>query len=241
MQELERIAARRSELDALAEELAKQLAEVQAEREELVIAERVLHRLAEQDRAVAEAAEAVAPTAARVAGRAVLLIPHRGGTGDEAALPADYRKILAIVRAADGPVQVRAVGEELGLEVTAASTRAAIRPGGRARHRDLILFRWPRIRPASQFRVALDSGRRAVGGFNWSSQHLTHRGGCCGTGKSAGSASGGPVAVAVTGATAGQSEARAAGVLEAGRRGPDQRGRGYCVWSITSIGHALVP
>lgn len=43
-----------------------------------------------------------------------------------------------------------------------ASTRAAIRPGGRARHRDLIFFRWPRIRPASQFRVALDSGRRAV-------------------------------------------------------------------------------
>ncbi|WP_225859356.1 hypothetical protein [Streptomyces albicerus] len=89
MLELERITARRNELDTLAEELAKQLAEVQAEREELVIAERVLHRLAEQDRAVQEAAAAVAPTAARVAGRAVLLIPHRGGTGDEAALPAD--------------------------------------------------------------------------------------------------------------------------------------------------------
>jgi hypothetical protein len=85
------------------------------------------------------------------------------------------------------------------------------------------------------------SDRGVQGGFNWSSQHLTHRGGCCGTGKSAGGASGGPAAVAVTGATAGQSEARAAGVLEAGRRGPDQRGRGYCVWSITSIGHALVP
>ncbi len=89
MLELERITARRNELDTLAEELAKQLTEVQAEREELVIAERVLHRPAEQHRAVA------------------------------AAPPADYRKILAIVRAADGPVQVRAVGEELGLEVTA--------------------------------------------------------------------------------------------------------------------------
>ncbi|MEV5905010.1 hypothetical protein AB0L81_34710, partial [Streptomyces sp. NPDC052127] len=55
MLELERITARRNELDTLAEELAKQLAEVQAEREELVIAERVLHRLAEQDRAGAEA------------------------------------------------------------------------------------------------------------------------------------------------------------------------------------------
>ncbi|MEV6595187.1 hypothetical protein AB0N36_46000, partial [Streptomyces acidicola] len=87
MLELERITARRNELDTLAEELAKQLAEVQAEREELVIAERVLHRLAEQDRAAQEAAAAVAPTAARVAGRAVLLIPHRKETGDEAALP----------------------------------------------------------------------------------------------------------------------------------------------------------
>ncbi|MFD9440823.1 hypothetical protein ACFWBR_05845 [Streptomyces sp. NPDC060006] len=50
----------------------------------------------------AEAAAAVATTAARVAGRAVLLIPHRGGTGDEAMPAADSRKILAIVRAADG-------------------------------------------------------------------------------------------------------------------------------------------
>ncbi|MGP4009011.1 hypothetical protein [Streptomyces sp. 4N124] len=45
MLELERIAARRNELDTLAEELAKQLAEVQAAREELMIVERVLRRL----------------------------------------------------------------------------------------------------------------------------------------------------------------------------------------------------
>jgi hypothetical protein len=89
IRELERITARRSELDALAEELAKRLEEVRAEREELAIAERVLNRLAEQDRAEAEAAGAAAPTAARVAGRAVLLVPHRGETPDEAALPAD--------------------------------------------------------------------------------------------------------------------------------------------------------
>lgn len=63
--------------DTRAEELAKQLQEVQAEREELVIAERVLNRLAEQDPAEAETAATVAPTPARVAGRAVLLIPHR--------------------------------------------------------------------------------------------------------------------------------------------------------------------
>ncbi|MCX4460921.1 hypothetical protein OG585_48880 (plasmid) [Streptomyces sp. NBC_01340] len=118
MQELERITARRNELDVLAEQLAKQLQEVRAEREELVIAERVLNRLAEQDRAAAQATAAVAPTPARVAGRAVLLIPHRSETPDEAALPGDYRRILAIARAADGPVQVRDVGEELGLQVT---------------------------------------------------------------------------------------------------------------------------
>lgn len=117
MSELERITARRGELDALAEELGKRLGEVEAEREELVIAERVLHRLAEQDRAEVEAAARVAPVKAQVAGRAVLLIPRRGDAPDETALPDDYRKILAIVRSADGPVQVRTVGEELGLEV----------------------------------------------------------------------------------------------------------------------------
>ncbi|MCE4942142.1 hypothetical protein LVX13_03205 [Streptomyces albulus] len=52
MSELERITARRSEPDMLADELGKQLQEVQAEREDLVIAERVLQRLAEQDRAL---------------------------------------------------------------------------------------------------------------------------------------------------------------------------------------------
>ncbi|MFI6702556.1 hypothetical protein ACIBJC_27010 [Streptomyces sp. NPDC050509] len=83
----------------------------------MLIAERVLNRLAEQGRAAAEAAATGVPTPARVAGRAVLLIPHRSENPDEAALPADYRRILAIVRAADGPVQVRVVGEELGLQV----------------------------------------------------------------------------------------------------------------------------
>ncbi|MET9073006.1 hypothetical protein ABZX95_12670 [Streptomyces sp. NPDC004232] len=48
----------------------------------------------------------------------ILLNPHRSETRDEAALPAGYGKIPAIVRAADGPVQVRNVGEELGLQVT---------------------------------------------------------------------------------------------------------------------------
>jgi len=37
---------------------------------------------------------------------------------DESALPGDYRKILAIVRDGDRPVQVRAVGERLGLDAS---------------------------------------------------------------------------------------------------------------------------
>ena len=48
MQERQWITARRSELDTLAEQLTKQLEEVQVERDELAIAERVLNRLAEQ-------------------------------------------------------------------------------------------------------------------------------------------------------------------------------------------------
>ncbi|WP_405558518.1 hypothetical protein OIE52_18445 [Streptomyces canus] len=125
MSDLERITAHRSELDAFAEELAKRLQEVEAEREELGIAERVLRRLVEQDRADTEAAEAAALVKAQVAGRAVLLTPHRGETDDEAALPADYHRIPAIVPAAGGPVQVRTVGEELGLE---AGVRGKLEP-----------------------------------------------------------------------------------------------------------------
>jgi hypothetical protein len=149
MSDLERITARRSELDALAEELTKRLVEVEAEREELAIAERVLHRLAGQDRADKEAAGVLTPVKAQVAGRAVLLIPHRGETGDEAALPADYRRILAIVRATGGPVQVRAVGEELGLEVT---VRGKLEPL-RAKMTKLADRGWLHKRPDGKFSV----------------------------------------------------------------------------------------
>jgi hypothetical protein len=146
MSGLERITARRSELDALTEELGKRLGEAEAEREELVVAERVLHRLAEQDRAEAGAA-AVAPVKVQMAGRAVLLIPHRGDDPDETALPDDYRKILAIVRAADGPVQVRTVGEELGLEV---AVRGKLEPL-RAKMTKLADRGWLHKRPDGRF------------------------------------------------------------------------------------------
>ncbi|RPE38550.1 BRCA1 C Terminus (BRCT) protein [Streptomyces sp. Ag109_O5-1] len=123
MQERQWTTARRSEVDALAEQLAKQLREVQVERDELAIAERVLNRLSEQ--AEQAQAEAAAPVSARMAGRAVLLTPHRSDAADESALPDAYRRILAIVREADGPVQVRAVGERLGLD---ASVRGRLEP-----------------------------------------------------------------------------------------------------------------
>lgn len=151
MSDLERITARRSELNALAEELAKRLGEVEAEREELGIAERVLRRLAEQDRADTEAAGAGVPVKAQVAGRAVLLIPHRGESGDEAALPADYRRILQIVRAAGGPVQVKAVGEELGLEV---GVRGKLEPL-RAKMTRLADRGWLHKRPDGKFTARL--------------------------------------------------------------------------------------
>ncbi|MGW3873728.1 hypothetical protein ACWEC4_36580 [Streptomyces sp. NPDC005055] len=152
MSDLERITARRSELDALAEELTKRLQEVEAERGELGIAERVLRRrLAEQDRADTEAAGAAASIKAQVAGRAVLLIPHRGETGGEAALPGDYPRILSIVRAADGPGQVRTVGEELGLEV---AVRGKLEPL-RAKMTKLADRGWLHKRPDGKFTARL--------------------------------------------------------------------------------------
>lgn len=128
--------------DDLAEELTKQLQEVQVERDELAIAERVLNRLAEQAQA-----EAAAPVPARVAGRAVLLIPHRSDAADEEALPGDYRKILAIVRDGDGPMQVRAVGERLGLD---ASVRGKPEPL-RAKMTKLADRGWLHKRPDGRF------------------------------------------------------------------------------------------
>ncbi|SDJ77614.1 hypothetical protein [Streptomyces indicus] len=141
---LERITARRAELDVRVEELARQLEELRAEREELAVAEKVLRRLAEQ-----VAAEAPAAVPVQVGGRAVLLIPYRRENPDEAALPGDYRRILAIVRAGDGPVQVKAVGEELGLEV---AVRGKLEPL-RAKLTKLADRGWLHKRPDGKFTV----------------------------------------------------------------------------------------
>jgi uncharacterized protein (DUF849 family) len=86
---------------------------------------------------------------AQVAGRAVLLIPHRGDDLDESSLPDDYRKVLQIVRAADGPVQCRTVGKELGLEV---AVRGKLEPL-RAKMTKLADRGWLHKRPDGRFTV----------------------------------------------------------------------------------------
>ncbi|MGN5376540.1 hypothetical protein ACQ4WX_00140 [Streptomyces lasalocidi] len=119
---LERITARCAELDEIEEQLAKQLAEVRAERDELAVAERVLERVSEQ---LADERAKAAPTPGQVGGRAVMLIPHRTPDMEETMLPPDYQRILAAVRQAAGPVMARQVGEMLGVDVT---VRAKLEP-----------------------------------------------------------------------------------------------------------------
>jgi hypothetical protein len=76
-----------------------------------VVAERVVQRLSEQG--FGEYTSLAPSPEARVGGRSVLLIPARVGGVSLDALPADYQRILAIVREAVGPATVRAVGEVL--------------------------------------------------------------------------------------------------------------------------------
>ncbi|WP_406389965.1 hypothetical protein [Streptomyces sp. NBC_00887] len=71
---LERITARRAELDEFEEQLAKRLAEVRAEWDELAVGERVFERVSEQ---LADERASAAPAPGQVGGRAVLLTPHR--------------------------------------------------------------------------------------------------------------------------------------------------------------------
>ncbi|WP_314616652.1 hypothetical protein [Streptomyces stackebrandtii] len=118
MSSLEKIAGRRAELDQLAQALAKQLAEVDAEREELAVAERVLRRLYEQEAEAAAGQDAGLPERVQVGGRPVLKVPHRSEVADASALPGDYQRMLQIVKAAGGPVMVKDVGAELGIEVS---------------------------------------------------------------------------------------------------------------------------
>ncbi|WP_405980855.1 hypothetical protein [Streptomyces sp. NBC_00158] len=111
---LERITARRAELDDLEQQLAKQLAEVRAERDELAVAERVLGRVSKQ---LATERASAAPTPGQVGGRTVMLIPDLEPGVEETMLPSDYQRILAAVRQAAGPVMAREVGEVVGVDV----------------------------------------------------------------------------------------------------------------------------
>ncbi|MFJ5273887.1 hypothetical protein [Streptomyces sp. NPDC088358] len=113
---LERIATRRAELDLLEEELVKQLVDVRVERDELVVAGRVVQRISEQGFGEYLSLAPPAPEV-QVGGRSVLLIPARAAGIDPDVLPQDYHRLVAIVREAAGPVTVRAVGEVLGLPV----------------------------------------------------------------------------------------------------------------------------
>lgn len=89
---LKRITARRAELDELEKQVAKQLAEVRAERDELAIAERVLDRVSEQ---LADERASAAPAPGQV-GRSsgdADPAPHAecGGDHAPAGLPAHPR------------------------------------------------------------------------------------------------------------------------------------------------------
>ncbi|WP_436989830.1 hypothetical protein [Streptomyces sp. enrichment culture] len=96
---LERITARRAELDEREGQLAKQLAEVRAERDELAVAERVLERVSER---IADERVSATSVPAQVGGRAVMLIPHRTSDVEEHVLPPDYQRIFAAMRQAAG-------------------------------------------------------------------------------------------------------------------------------------------
>ncbi|GAA4812927.1 hypothetical protein [Streptomyces ziwulingensis] len=121
---LERITARRAEPDELEETPAKQLTEVRAERDELAVAERVLERMTGQ---LAEERASAAPMPGQVAGRAVMLIPHREPGVAEDSLPWDYQRIIAAVRQASGPVMAREVGEVVGVDVSVRSKLEPLR------------------------------------------------------------------------------------------------------------------
>ncbi|MEU0820274.1 hypothetical protein [Streptomyces mirabilis] len=145
---LERITARRAELDELEEQLAKQLAEVRAERDELAVAERVLDRVSEQ---LADERASAAPAPGQVGGRPVMLIPHRTPDVEETMLPPDYQRILAAVRQAAGPVMARQVGEILGVDIT---VRAKLEPL-RGRLVRLVDRGWLRKLPDGRFTTRL--------------------------------------------------------------------------------------
>ncbi|MFF4393945.1 hypothetical protein ACFY0G_45765 [Streptomyces sp. NPDC001552] len=145
---LELITARRTELDELEEQLAEQLAEVRAERDELAFAERVLERMTGQ---LAEKRASAAPLPGQVAGRGVMLIPHRESGVEEGSLPWDYQRIISALRQAAGPVMAREVGEVVGVDI---SVKAKLEPL-RSKLVRLVDRGWLRKLPDGRFTTCL--------------------------------------------------------------------------------------
>ncbi|WP_194907013.1 hypothetical protein [Catenulispora rubra] len=72
-----------AERDPLEEDLVKRLADMRVERDELVVAERVVQRISQQG--FGEYLSLAPPSEAQVGGRSVLLIPARAaGVGEDA-------------------------------------------------------------------------------------------------------------------------------------------------------------
>ncbi|MFE9651138.1 hypothetical protein ACFYO0_45105 [Streptomyces sp. NPDC006365] len=100
--------------------------------------------------AEAEADEASAPAAGQVAGRAVLLVPHREKGMDEKALPEEYRKVLDVVRSADEPVMAQYV-----CRLLESSTEPRIREAMRSRLNRLTERSWLHKTPTGRFITVL--------------------------------------------------------------------------------------
>ncbi|MEU5025054.1 hypothetical protein [Streptomyces milbemycinicus] len=120
-QVLERVAARRAELDGLEEQLVKQLPEVRSERDELAVAERVLLRMAEQ--IAAERDTASSPVVHVAGARCGWSRTVRRGWPSPRCRRSTGASWPRCARL--GPVATRAVGEMLGLDT---SVRGRLEP-----------------------------------------------------------------------------------------------------------------
>ncbi|MEU4261872.1 hypothetical protein [Streptomyces sp. NPDC025273] len=97
----------------------------------------------------AERPSAQAATA-QVGGRGVLLVPHREAGAGEEVLPPDYQRLMKIVRNAGGPIRVKDVGVELGLEVEAKGRLEPLR----GKLSKLAGRGWLRELPDGRFQIA---------------------------------------------------------------------------------------
>ncbi|GAA2919567.1 hypothetical protein ACFPN0_02630 [Kitasatospora cinereorecta] len=97
----------------------------------------------------AERPSAKAATA-QVGGRGVLLVPHREAGAGEEVLPPDYQRLMKIVRNAGGPIRVKDVGVELGLEVEAKGRLEPLR----GKLSKLAGRGWLRELPDGRFQIA---------------------------------------------------------------------------------------